>query len=140
MMDNQNATSMQSRAVSSVQAMTDGERLKRLLTEHGKEPKDLEESTGKSRQMIDKYLKVEKMKPGMRRTVCEGLKHLGIDPELFAHPTSEPSLLSDPAELRSMLNGIPNAALHNLRRMLLEDQKTRNAIVALIDDRLERLP
>lgn len=116
--------------------MNDGERLRALLDKHGKKNSDLERVLGKSRQMVHIYLKTPRYSSHMRDTIRRGLEKLGID---AGELTDDPTAITDPAELRRLLDRIPHDALRDVKRMLeIQDRATRMGLVALIDDRIER--
>lgn len=115
----------------------DGDVLQELLGRNGRRPADLQRALGRSRQQIYNYLKFDKFSPEIRDIVRRGLESLGIDSTPLAETTAD--AITDPTELRHLLNGIPDDALPNLRRMLeIRDRVTRVALMALIEDRIER--
>lgn len=122
--------------VETIETMRDGERLRAILEKHGKKPGDLEKALGKSRQMVHVYLSTHPFTAHMRATLRRGLDKLGIDPGELA---DDPTAITDPDELRKLLEKIPPEALPDLKRMLeLQDRSTRMGLLALITDRIER--
>lgn len=121
--------------VATFDGMKDGERLRALLKDNRKTVEELANKTGKSKQMIYKYQELERFSPTVAEIVIDGLNKLGIE---AIGLWSKPNLITDPSELRALLDGIPNDALRNVKKMLDADPVTRVALHALIDDRLER--
>lgn len=124
------------KAPETIESMRDGDRLRGVLEKHGKKPSDLEKALGKSRQMVHVYMTAPHFSAHMRDTIRRGLDKLQIDPGELA---DDPTAITDPDELRRMLDRIPHDALADLKRMLeIQDRATRMGLLALIGDRLDR--
>lgn len=121
--------------VATFDGMRDGERLRQLLKDNRKTVEELADALGKSKQMVYKYQGLERFSPTVAEMVIEGLNKLGI---AAVGLWAKPNLITDPAELRSLLDGIPADALRNVKKMLDADPVTKVALHALIDDRLDR--
>lgn len=119
-----------------IESMRDGDRLRAVLEKHGKKPADLERALGKSRQMVHVYMTAPQFSAHMRETIRRGLDKMQIDPGELA---DDPTAITDPDELRRMLDRVPHDALPDLKRMLeIQDRATRMGLLALIADRIER--
>ena|SRR5574337_49825 len=115
--------------------MKDGERLRQLLKDHRKSVEELADALGKSKQMVYKYQVLDRFSPTVSTMIVEGLEKLGVP---AVGLWSRPNLITDPAELRALLEGMPADTLRNVKKMLDADPVTKVALHALIDDRLER--
>jgi hypothetical protein len=130
-----NATGTPGPAPENVDPMRDGDRLRAVLERHGKKAVDLEKALGKTRQMVNVYLNTTKFTAHNRDTIRKGLDKMGIDPAELA---DDPTAITDPMELRRLLEQIPFEALPDVKRMLeIQDRSTKAAIIAMIIDRIE---
>src|SRR5579872_2284830 len=133
---NDNSNGIDRPPTETIENMRDGDRLRAILEKHGKKPGDLERAIGKSRQMVHVYMTAPNFSAHMRDTLRKGLPKLGIDSGELA---DDPTAITDPDELRRLLERIPQEALPDLKRMLeLQDRSTRMGLLALISDRIER--
>lgn len=121
--------------VATFDGMRDGERLRQLLKDNRKSVEELADALGKSKQMVYKYQGLERFSPTVAEMVITGLNKLGIT---AVGLWSKPNLITDPIELRALLEGIPHDALRNVKKMLDADPVTRVALHAIIDERLDR--
>jgi transcriptional regulator with XRE-family HTH domain len=115
--------------------MTDGERLRVLLKDNRKTVEDLAVALDKSKQLVYKYQKMNRFSPTVVEMMERGLQKLGIE---TLGAWGKPNAITDPDELRGLLEGIPRDALPRIKRMLDLDQNTKLFVKALIDDRLDR--
>lgn len=115
--------------------MSDGERLRVVLKDNRKTVEDLALALGKSKQLVYKYQKMTRFSPTVIEMMTKGLEQLGIDTLSI---WGKPNTITDPGELRGLLDGIPHAALPRIKRMLDLDPNTKLFVKALIDDRLDR--
>lgn len=116
--------------------MRDGERLKKVLADHGKDWSDLRDATGKSRAMVYQYFAMERFSPNVLEVVSDGLRKMGIEPTAVQRP--QPGEVTDPDQLRQMLGGIPDALLPAVRRIMKASPQEKITLEAIINDRLER--
>jgi transcriptional regulator with XRE-family HTH domain len=115
--------------------MTDGERLRVLLKDNRKTVEDLAVALDKSKQLVYKYQKMNRFSPTVVEMMERGLQKLGVE---TLGAWGKPNAITDPDELRGLLEGIPRDALPRIKRMLDLDPNTKLFVKALIDDRLDR--
>lgn len=115
--------------------MSEGQLLKDLLERSGKQPRDLERALGISRQMVNRYFRMSKLRGKTREKILEALDGLGID---TTDLEGSPGNIMDPDAVRALLAHISGDALKDVRTMLSSPKETRVALLALISDRIER--
>lgn len=121
--------------IATFDGMKDGERLRQLLKDNRKSVEELADAMEKSPKMIYKYQHMDRFSPTVAEMVINGLGKLQI---AAIGIWAKPNLITDPGELRALLDNIPAEALPNVKRILDADPVTKVALHALIDDRLER--
>lgn len=122
----------------SVQFVHAGKELKRLLEENRRTPGDLADAIDRSRAQIYNYFKEARFRIDVYEAIAPVLRHWKIDPTSLSPVPTGTVTVDDPSELRALLNGIPIEALPNVRRIILADHPTKIALLALIEDRLDK--
>lgn len=117
--------------------MKDGETLKRLMVDAGKKEADLRRVSGLSRARVYQWYNEEKFSPNVRKLVLDALRELNIDSTALQEERVA-NEITDPDELRQLLDGIPVEALHRVRRIMEANRAERLAIGAIISERLAR--
>jgi transcriptional regulator with XRE-family HTH domain len=122
--------------------MHEGEKLHDLLKEADLTYTAFAEACGISKSRVSEYVRTEKFEPVAWDTVCVGLRKLKLDrrrirPETDTSGSGEPAK-SGSKDLRACLEGLTNDQLRNVLTILLADKDSREKLVWVIEDRLER--
>lgn len=115
--------------------MHEGQRLQGALDDAGKRQADLADALGISAQAVSRYMKAKRFKAAAWETISGGLVKIGISPSRVRLSDESGSSLMD---LRPHLVMFTNAQLPALLAILEADKPSREALVMLIKDRLER--
>jgi transcriptional regulator with XRE-family HTH domain len=122
---------------SRLEAMHAGRRLKEIIKKEARlKVEAFADELGRSRAMIYNYFEMERFTLTLYEEIAAVLRKYNVDPSPL-NPSGGISY-DDPAELRELLRGIDDACLPNVRKMLTADHATKIALLALVDDRIER--